>query len=71
MTAFSDDDALLLADDGHSTTEDRFILLGMSDRLRLLIVCHTHRQGGDVIRIISARKANVRETRQYFDRWRP
>jgi len=70
QTAFSDDEALLLPDQAHSTQEDRLVLLGMSDRLRLLIVCHTCRQRGNVIRIISARKANGTETRQYFDRWR-
>ena len=69
QTAFSDDHALLIADDAHSTDEDRFVLLGMSHRLRMLIVCHTHRRKKDVIRIISARKASAGETRQYFDRW--
>lgn len=68
-TVFSDDEALLAADDEHSAAEDRFVLLGMSQRLRLLIVFHTHRDRGEVIRIISARKASNAEIRQYFDRW--
>lgn len=48
-------------DDDHSEGEDRFILLGLSDQRRLLIVCHCERQHGEVIRIISARKATKSE----------
>ena len=50
--------------------EDRFILLGFSARLRLLLVCHCYREGDDVIRIISARKAERSEREQYHARWR-
>lgn len=53
----------------HSSSEDRFILLGISERLRLLVVCHTYRANENVIRIISARKASNDEREQYFDRW--
>ena len=70
-TVFFDEQALFMADSDHSTTEDRFLLLGMSERLRLLVVCHTHRERDQVIRIISARRANNDERKQYFDRWRP
>ena len=61
---FQDDYARLIFDPDHSETEDRFILLGLSARFRLLIVCHCYREG-EVIRIISARRANKSEQRQY------
>jgi len=70
-TVFYDDEALLLADDEHSESEDRFVLLGLSSMVRILIVCHCYRQGGDIIRIVSARKADARERAQYVERWRP
>lgn len=50
--------------------EDRFILLGFSARLRLLVVFHCYREGDDVIRIISARKAERSERERYHARWR-
>jgi uncharacterized DUF497 family protein len=70
-SAFSDERGLLRDDPDHSEDEDRFILLGMSSSLRLLVVCHCYRARGDVIRIISARKAEQLEQQDYFDRWRP
>ena len=69
-TVFTDDEALLLADDEHSEAEDRFVLLGLSSMLQILIVCHCYRQNRDIIRIISARKADARERAQYRERWR-
>ncbi len=45
LTVFADDRALFLADPDHSTDEDRFILMGFSDLLRLLVVCHCYRRG--------------------------
>lgn len=71
QTVFMDDEALFLADDEHSETEDRFVLLGLSSMLRVLIVCHCYREDGDIIRIVSARKADARERAQYIERWRP
>ncbi len=68
-STFADDQALLMADDEHSSNEDRFMLLGISERLRFLVVCHTYRANDNVIRIISARKASNDERQQYFDRW--
>ena len=65
---FLDDDALLIDDPDHSDQEDRFVLLGFSFRLRVLVVCHCYRHGGDVIRIISARKANPTERELYTQR---
>lgn len=63
-SAFADESGRLIADPDHSEQEDRFILMGRSARLRVLLVCHCYRQG-DTIRIISARKANRREQSQY------
>jgi uncharacterized protein len=62
---FSDERAKLIADPDHSADEERFILLGLGARLRLLVVCHCCRGRGDVIRIISARKATAAESRSY------
>ena len=64
-TAFYDEEALVIADPEHSEDEERFVLLGFSAAARLLIVCHCLRSEGRSIRIISARKANAREIRQY------
>lgn len=66
-TAFLDENARVVADSEHSGQEDRFVLLGLSTALRLLVVCHCYRQSERVIRIISARKATRIEQRQY--RW--
>ena len=70
-TVFSDERALLLDDLEHSADEDRFLLLGLSSSLRLLVVSHTYREGDDVIRLIAARKATRTERAQYVRRWRP
>jgi uncharacterized DUF497 family protein len=64
-SVFLDEDALLRSDDEHSEEEDRFVLLGLSGRLRILLVCHCYRRDDEVIRIISARKASSTERRQY------
>ena len=64
-TVFDDADALQIFDPDHSESEDRFILLGMSAVLRILVVCHCYRAGDDVIRIISARKATRNESSTY------
>jgi uncharacterized DUF497 family protein len=67
-TVFFDEDALLRPDEEHLEDEDRFVLLGLSERLRTLVVCHCYRQGDKVIRLISARRANAFERQQYEDR---
>jgi uncharacterized protein len=64
-TVFADENARLIADPDHSEEEDRFVLLGLSWSLRLLVVCHCHRALPGVIRIISARRANRSEQGQY------
>ena len=64
-TVFSDERALLLDDPDHSEGEDRFVLLGLSQSLRLIVVVHCYRAEGHVIRIISARKADAEEQSIY------
>lgn len=56
----------LVEDPFHPAVEERFILLGMSARDRLLVVCHCYREEEHVIRIISARKASPGEAARYF-----
>ncbi len=62
QTAFADEAALVIADPDHSDDEDRFILLGLSNVARLLVVVHCVRDGGGILRIISARKATRGES---------
>lgn len=62
---FFDDFAVQFFDEEHSSDEERFIMLGMSSGARLLVVCHCERGDGDVIRIISARKATRGEASFY------
>ena len=64
-TVFYDENALLLDDPDHSADEDRFILLGLSREMKLLVVCHCYRCSDTVIRIISARKATKNESKYY------
>ena len=64
-SVFADERARIIADPAHSDDEDRFILLGLSIRLKLLVVCHCYRSKSNTIRIISARKATTAESRQY------
>ncbi len=65
QTVFYDEFAVQFFDEPHSDDEARFLMLGMSIHSRLLIVCHCEREGGEVIRIISARKATKRESTFY------
>ena len=65
ITVFSDDFGRLIPDpDPDSQGEERFILMGMSSQTRILTICHCERSS-DVIRIISARKADKSERKQY------
>jgi uncharacterized protein len=64
-SVFVDENAKLINDPDHSEDEDRFVLLGLSSALRLLLVCHCYRSEDNVIRIISVRKANAKESRSY------
>lgn len=69
-TSFYDANARLIPDPDHSEEEDRFILLGFSERLRVLVVSHCYRKGSSVIRVISARKANKKEQELYKEHLR-
>lgn len=70
-TAFYDDYAILMADPDHSDeAEDRFLLLGLSGGLRVLLVVHCYHEEGAVIRLISARRATRSERAQYDARWK-
>jgi len=64
-TVFGDENARLRRDPEHTGGEERFVLLGFSSKLRLLVVCHVYRQDDRVIRLISARKATRNEAKQY------
>ncbi|MFI5176121.1 MAG: BrnT family toxin [Terriglobia bacterium] len=66
MTAFFDENARLMPDPDHSDPEEeRFVLIGFSSTLHLLVVCHTYRQDEREIRLISARRATRSEWKQY------
>ncbi len=66
QTAFHDENARLRYDCDHSLDEERYILLGLSSSLRLLVVCHVYRKEKEIVRIISARKATKQENQQYY-----
>ena len=66
QTVFSDERARLIDDPDHSDEEERFILLGLSSSLRVLVVVHCYRAKGNIIRIISACKATREEQRHYL-----
>lgn len=64
-TVFYDEEALVIDDPEHSADEERFIILGLSNKPNLLVVCHCYRASDTVIRIISARKATKTESEFY------
>ena len=70
QTAFYDEHGLVLEDPNPEDPEERFVLLGLSSALRLLLLCHCLREGGDEVRIISARRASKAEGKQYWERLR-
>ena len=65
QSVFFDEEAIEYSDPQHSSEESRFLLLGRSYRLRILVVCHCLRESASVIRIISARKATPKERLAY------
>lgn len=67
QTVFLDENALRFFDPDHSADEDRFLMLGISFRLRVLVVCHCFRVSDSIIRIISARKADKKEEADYWN----
>lgn len=66
QTVFLDENAVRYFDPDHSEDENRFLMLGMSFTLRVLVVCHCYRVDDSVIRIISARKADKKEQADYW-----
>jgi uncharacterized protein len=64
-TVFFDPNAKIIYDPDHSKNEDRFIILGLSKLLNVLVVCHCYKENEKIIRIISARKATPKERKQY------
>jgi len=71
QTVFYDEHAIEFPDPGHSAAEDRFLLLGRSLRLRVLLICHCDRENESIIRIISARKATRKERAVYVRKGKP
>lgn len=65
-TVFYDENAREYYDPDHSDDEERYLMLGMSRNLRVLVVSYCYRETEDIIRIISSRKANANETKDYF-----
>lgn len=64
-TVFYDENAIRFPDPDHSRDEDRFLMLGVGYKLRVLLVCHCFREDDSIIRIISARKATRKEIERY------
>jgi len=64
-SVFQDKQSIEIDDEEHSQEEDRFIIIGKSRRLRIMVVCHCYRENDTIIRIISAREANNEEARLY------
>jgi uncharacterized DUF497 family protein len=65
-TVFYDENAIRFFDPDHSDDEDRFILLGLSFKPRVLVVCHCFRESETVVRLVSARKADQEEEQEYW-----
>ena len=65
-SVFLDESAAEAFDPDHSQREDRFILVGISNRLRVLVICYCYYQSRSKIRIISARKTNAKEEEIYW-----
>ena len=65
QTVLYDPNGKIISDPDHSIEEDRFIILGLSSKLRLLVVCHCYKENDETIRLFSARKATKTETNFY------
>ena len=73
VSVFLDENAILISDIDHSYSEERFILIGLSSKARILLVCHCYKElenDIEIIRIISARKPTKNEERQYWEDFR-
>ena len=67
-TVFYDEHALVMPDPDHSSAEERFVIMGLSSTLRILVVVHCFRKGGSSIRVISARRAGTKEQKPYWEK---
>ena len=67
VTSFHDNNARFMHDPDHSNVEDRYLLMGMSCSMRILVIVHCYRKDASEIRIISARKADKNEKKQYWE----
>jgi len=65
QSVFYDEFAVQFFDEDNSVSEERFLMLGFSDKAHLLIVCHCERDQGNIVLIISARKATKNESNYY------
>ena len=63
QTIFTDDFSIVIPDADHSDLETRWVIIGMSNHRRLLVVVYTERS--KMIRLISARKATRAEHKKY------
>jgi uncharacterized protein len=71
-SVFYDSDAIQFFDTEHSSAnEERFLMLGLSSRIRILLVCHCVKANNQIIRIISARRATKTEMKHYYPKSRP
>jgi len=68
VTIWSDEGALEMHDPDHSDDEDKLIRLGYSSHVRVLVVVFCERVEGKLVRIISARKADKDEQKEYHSR---
>jgi uncharacterized DUF497 family protein len=70
QTVYEDENAIEFYDEDHSLKEGRYLMIGISSKLRILLTSHTVIQGKDeeIIRIISSRKATKNEQKVYFER---
>lgn len=66
---FDDNNAILFDDPDHSIGEERFLIIGMIKSQKICIVSHCYRDGGNVIRLISAREAVKSEKETYWEGW--
>ncbi|QTA83781.1 Putative toxin-antitoxin system, toxin component, type II BrnT [Desulfonema limicola] len=66
QTVFYDEHAVEYDDPDHSDYENRFILMGLSQKFRVLVICYCYQNNESIIRIISARKATKKEQKLYF-----
>jgi len=70
QTVFYDDWGILIEDEHEPGQEERFVLIGTSATLRVLVVSHCYRARDHVIRLISARRADRSERKDYETRWK-